>query len=139
MSRARALAKDRNKKAKAKPTVFVGSSSEASGVVGAIEMNLDHFFQVTPWPAGVFTPGRRPLTELVARRIGECFGVDYRRVLGDEAPAFVSASAAPLMLPVLPELSARLPLLPQGLSVRREVIREPPRDESSSPVNIRVR
>src|SRR5437868_2540854 len=75
VSRARALAKDRNKKAKAKPTVFVGSSSEASGVVGAIEMNLDHFFQVTPWPAGVFTPGRRPLTDLERQLDKTAFGI----------------------------------------------------------------
>ena len=34
--------------------------------------------------------GRRPLTELVARRIGERFHVDYRRVLGDKAPRMIA-------------------------------------------------
>jgi predicted nucleotide-binding protein len=75
MGKARDLTKVKKRKSKPKPIIFVGSSSEAADVVSAIELNLEHHFQVTPWTAGVFTPGERPLADLERQLDKTAFGI----------------------------------------------------------------
>ena len=48
----------------AKPAVFVGSSAESATIANAIHLSLVHGFRVTPWTAGAFRPGERPLASI---------------------------------------------------------------------------
>jgi hypothetical protein len=59
-----------------KPELFIGSSAEAGDVAAALEANLAHHFNVTPWTAGgSFQPGHMTLQELERHVHKSDFGV----------------------------------------------------------------
>ncbi|GAB6991655.1 TIR domain-containing protein [Paenibacillus pini] len=47
-----------------KPTVFIGSSKEAIPIVNAVQEELEHYAEVTPWHRGVFQVNRYTMEDL---------------------------------------------------------------------------